>query len=294
MGDSIALGPLLLPLQAVLLVLATALALGLLSLLPEAPGAPRKRAESRLFRVLATGVIGARLGWVGLNWQAYAATPGAVLAFRDGGYSPAIGLICAASVLIVSAVRAVASSRAGSIADRRAPLSADIQLARRQLLLPGAAALLLIVLGQAGLALRAAAEVQPLPRLTLQTLDGVAYAFPPAPGRPQVINLWASWCGPCRREMPAFARVQARRPDVDFIYLNIGERRDEIDAFLRSLQQPLVPVVLDIDAQLPAQIAVRGYPTTLFLDAAGRLQRVRSGELSEASLQALLPAPSTP
>jgi hypothetical protein len=52
-------------------------------------------------------------------------------------------------------------------------------------------------------------------------------------------------------------------------------------------------VVLDIDAQLPAQIAVRGYPTTLFLDAAGRLQRVRSGELSEASLQALLPAPST-
>jgi thiol-disulfide isomerase/thioredoxin len=291
MGDSIALGPLLLPLQAVLLVLATALALGLLSLLPEAPGAPRKRAETRLFWVLASGVIGARLGWVGLHWQAYAATPGAVLAFRDGGYSPVIGLICAATLLVLSAVRAGVPRRESSDADA-VPSSLDhLRMARRQLLLPGAAALLLIVLGQAGLALRAAVDAQPLPRLTLRTLDGAAYAFPPSPGRPQVINLWASWCGPCRREMPAFARVQAQRPDVDFVYLNIGERREEIDAFVRSLQQPLAPIVLDVDAQLPAQIALRGYPTTLFIDAAGRLQRVRSGELSEASLQALLPAP---
>lgn len=295
MGDSIALGPLLLPLQAVLLVLASALALGLLSLLPDAPGAPRKRAETRLFWALAAGVIGARLGWVALHWPAYLAAPGAVLAFRDGGYSPAIGVAAAALALAVSVTRARLRQRSGQRSDVDTLVPADVRvladarLAQRQVLLPGAAALLLIVLGQAGLALRAAAEAQPLPRLALQTLDGAAYAFPPPPGRPQVINLWASWCGPCRREMPAFARVQAQRPDVEFVYLNIGERRGEIDAFLRSLRQPLAPVVLDVDAQLADMLRLRGYPTTLFVDATGRLQRVRSGELSEASLQALLP-----
>ena len=77
MPDSIALGPLLLPTQALLLLIATAAALGVLSLLRDAEPPLRARAEARLFIALVLGLLGARIGWILRHWQAYADSPGA-------------------------------------------------------------------------------------------------------------------------------------------------------------------------------------------------------------------------
>lgn len=349
--DSISLGPLLLPTQALLLVIATAAALGVLSLLRDGDTAGRSRAETRLFLALMIGVLGARLGWVAQHWQAYAESPWALLAFRDGGYQPWIGLALGGLAVGVMAYRAPAARRwrarvavravTGGIssavpsadqesaprtarpeahhdgvptaprpeADRDGasssaqsatrpfepasphPPAAEAQAAptRRQLLIPAAAGLLVLLTGQGLLELHARARATPLPTLDVQDMAGEPRKLPAGQGRPQVINLWASWCAPCRREMPAFARVQASRPDVDFVYLNIGESTAEISAFTRTLGAPLAPIWRDPESTVPERLQVRGYPTTFILDAEGRLLHRRSGELSEASLKALLP-----
>lgn len=330
MPDSISLGPLLLPTQALLLVLATAAALGVLGLLRDGDAAGRTRTEARLFIALALGVLGARLGWVVQHWQAYLESPWSLLAFRDGGYSPWLGVLTGTITVIVLALRIPAShaghatrfdeaqprasagevphpaamqepkpnaalpsgpeSRSSPAFDPYAFVTGPLRdPGRRQLLMPATVGLLVLLSGQALLEARARASVAPLPGLEVLDMAGDLRELPTGWGRPQVINLWASWCAPCRREMPAFARVQSQRPDIDFIYLNIGESVAEIAAFTRTLGAPLAPIWRDPAAAVPERLQVRGYPTTLILDAEGRLLHRRSGELSEASLKALLP-----
>jgi thiol-disulfide isomerase/thioredoxin len=315
MPDSIALGPLLLPTQAVLLVLAAAAALGVLALLPESEQARRSRSESRVFIALAIGVLGARAGWVARHWQAYSESPGALLAFRDGGYDPWVGLLTGAAAVVLMAARATAAGSrrvgeppvAGAVLEvlpEKPPSGAGaepsqihqvaraaIERSRRQLLFAAGAGLLVLTGGQLLLEHSARLRAVPLPRFDVLDLTGAPQRLPAAAGRPQVINLWGSWCSPCRREMPAFARVQAQRTDVDFVYLNIGESPAEIAAFTRTLSEPLTPILRDPNGAVAERLQVRGYPTTLILDGEGRLLHRRSGELSEASLKALLPPP---
>lgn len=311
MPDSITLGPLLLPTQALLIVVATALALGVLGLHRDNEPAVRARAETRLFIALAAGVLGARVGWIVQHWPAYAESPWAVLAFRDGGYLPWAGaLVCGAVVLVFawrwgraplqevateaviasvpSAERTTALEDAGAGAGaRHGPSAATGKRRFRLLLAPAAAGLGVFLAGQ--LLLEAGAKHEPLPSFEVFDTKGAPIQLAAAVGRPMVINLWASWCAPCRREMPAFARVQAQRLDVDFVFLNIGESLQEIEAFTRTLSAPLSPILRDPQGRVPARLEVRGYPTTLVLDGQGRLLHRRSGELSEASLKALLP-----
>lgn len=299
MQDSIALGPVLLPTQALLLIVAVAAALGVLGLLRESDQVTRSSIETRLFIALAIGVLGARLGWIARHWQAYADSPWAVLAFRDGGYAPWIGLLSGAIALMAMAAR-IASPTSGTRDHREAligqsnngvlaPLHHVAASPRLRLLMPAAAGGSILLAGQIALGLDARARQAPLPSFEVVDMAGVQQRLPAASGRPQVINLWASWCAPCRREMPAFARVQSQRPDIDFVYLNIGESTAEIKAFTRTLRTPLAPILRDPPGTVPERLQVRGYPTTLILDSKGRLLHRRSGELSEASLKALLP-----
>lgn len=286
-SDSIAVGPLLLPTQALLLVVATAAALGVLGLLRDAEPSSRAGAETRLFIALVAGVLAARLGWILQHWDVYAESPWAVLAFRDGGYLPWVGVLGGMGTVAVLLLRLPAPLGEGKNANAEGVATQARAVLRRQLSIPAGVAALVLAVGQ--LLLSVNARVEPLPEFEVLDLAGSAVRLPGGRGRPQVINLWASWCAPCRREMPAFARVQAQRPDVDFIYLNIGERVDEIVAFTRVLGVPLAPILRDPQGRVPERLEVRGYPTTLILDVEGRLVHRRSGELSEPSLKALLP-----
>jgi len=101
-----------------------------------------------------------------------------------------------------------------------------------------------------------------------------------------VVNLWASWCGPCRREMPAFTHAQALHPDVRFIFANQGETAETVTAFLKQENLRLNNVVLDPDRSWMTRFHSSGIPTTLFFDANGRLLSSRVGEMSEAALDA--------
>ncbi|MGE8681324.1 MAG: TlpA family protein disulfide reductase, partial [Achromobacter marplatensis] len=126
--------------------------------------------------------------------------------------------------------------------------------------------------------------------LAVQHIDGAPAALSAFHGKPTVINLWASWCPPCRREMPAFAKAQAANPDVNFVFLNQGEAPPDVAQFLAQHAPALRNVLLDPAGEASRKLSNRGLPATLFLDAQGRLVDLRVGELSTASLAQRLEA----
>lgn len=98
-------------------------------------------------------------------------------------------------------------------------------------------------------------------------------------GRPVVVNAWASWCDPCAREMPLFARAAVRfGRRVAFLGLNAGDKRPAAEAFLREHWVPY-PSYEDPDDRIARDIGVRvGLPTTVFYDRDGEVAYVKQGE----------------
>lgn len=123
-----------------------------------------------------------------------------------------------------------------------------------------------------------------MPALALPTLDGQTLDLIALRGKPTVLNLWATWCPPCAREMPVMAGAQSQNPSVNFVFVDQGESADQVAAWLSQRQLHLRNVVLDSSRQVGAAFDHAAYPTTLFFDAKGRLVATRIGELSAATL----------
>ncbi len=270
MNQSLQLGPLTLPF-ALLLALA-ALAIGMV-----AGRHLGRRAgidvEPLLWRLLAVGAIAARLAFVAQFQDAYLQAPLDILDIRDGGWTPLAGLVAAGIYAIAASLR-------------RAPLRQPLTAAL------GTVALVW-TLGT--LVLDATSnDVARLPALQLQSLAGQAVALTDFHGKPTVVNVWATWCPPCRREMPVLRQAQAERPDVHFVFVNQGESAPKVQAFLAAQQLPLRNVLLDPQGKARVELGHRALPTTLFYDAQGRLVDTRVGELSRATLAQRLPALPAP
>jgi thiol-disulfide isomerase/thioredoxin len=217
-----------------------------------------------LFLILGLGLLGARLAYVAGWWPQYAQQPLSILNIRDHGFDPLAGTLG----VIVAAL--LVGWRRPSL---RRPLAASVVI--------GIAAT-----GFAGLlAYKLTAQAQaPLPALQLGDLDGRAVDVESLRGQPTVINLWATWCGPCRREMPVLVEAQRTMPQVRFVFADQGESAGAVKQFLQAQPLTLQHVLIDENLQLSNYYNVRGYPTTLFIDARGRLRDTHIGELSRATL----------
>jgi thiol-disulfide isomerase/thioredoxin len=123
-----------------------------------------------------------------------------------------------------------------------------------------------------------------LPPLTLSSLEGRPVSLAGFAGKPTVVNLWATWCPPCRREMPALQQAQDANPDVNIVFVDQGEEPGAIAAFLDQTGLALRNVLVDPQSSAGATLGYSALPTTLFFDAQGRLAGVRIGELSQATL----------
>jgi len=144
------------------------------------------------------------------------------------------------------------------------------------------------VIGVAGLlALQnAATRVQPLPALQLQTLEGQAVPLQRfGEGRPAIVNLWATWCPHCVREMPVLAEAQRQYPDLDIVFLDQGEDGARVSRFLQRRGLALDNVLLDAKGEVGRHFGLRALPATLFYGRDGSLQDIRIGALSKATLQ---------
>ncbi|MGO4839168.1 TlpA family protein disulfide reductase, partial [Rhizobiaceae sp. 2RAB30] len=132
--------------------------------------------------------------------------------------------------------------------------------------------------------LTAGTEAIPLPETTFRTLAGEELALTSRTGRPIVMNLWASWCPPCRREMPMMADIAASSPDVAFVFANQGENPGQVGAYLDRERLELPLILLDRLSELGGHYKAPGLPATLFIGSDGVLADVHIGEISREIL----------
>jgi thiol-disulfide isomerase/thioredoxin len=107
--------------------------------------------------------------------------------------------------------------------------------------------------------------------LPMQSLDGGAVRLQDFAGKVVVLNFWATWCGPCKEEMPSLARLQEQfdLEQVRVVTITADVHPQGIKQFLSQLQIGL-PVLFDQDQELSRLFMVRGLPTTVVLSPDGR------------------------
>jgi peroxiredoxin len=106
----------------------------------------------------------------------------------------------------------------------------------------------------------------PLPSFELATVDGKTIEFSQLRGKVVVLNFWATWCGPCKEEMPALDRLsrQFDPRDVAILTITTEHERAGIQQFMKQLTSTL-PVLLDEQRDVSLAFMVRGLPTTVFI-----------------------------
>jgi cytochrome c biogenesis protein CcmG, thiol:disulfide interchange protein DsbE len=219
------------------------------------------------WRAAVATFVGARLGFVAPNAGDYAAAPWSVLAVWQGGFAPWWGVAAGAATTWLEA-RRHPSVRAAAPTIALAALLAWWLPAG--LLTPGPAASGVV-----------------MPALTLATLAGEPVALADA-GTPTIVNVWATWCPPCRRELPLFFAAAADTPDVRVLLVNQGEGPETVRRYLEAAGLPDDGVLLDGRNAVGSALRVAGLPTTFAFDARGRLVDLHVGELSAAGLRGLL------
>lgn len=272
---SISLGPVALPVPPLLLLLVVGAASWLATALharsgpATAPDKDPQAAGNAIFIAAGCALLGARLAHLALNADLFLAAPASAIDLRDGGWHAATGIAVGAVWLAWKAWR--------------------VPSLRRPLLVSALAGLSVWMAASMALGLR---NTAPMPALVLSPLDGGAPREMrlAAAGRPVVVNLWASWCGPCRQEMPTLAEAQQREARVGFLFVNQGESEATVRAYLASLRAPLREVLLDPGSSVGPAVGSRGLPTTLFYDAQGRLVDAHFGVLNAPALESRLRA----
>jgi len=134
---------------------------------------------------------------------------------------------------------------------------------------------------------------QRAPDFTVELLDGRTVSLSDFRGRPVLVNFWATWCGPCRKEMPDFQTVydlQGGEDEFVVLAVNFMEARSDVAAFTEGLGITF-PVALDPDGKINGDLyrsAIPGYPTSLLLDADGIIAAYFPRSLSGPELLAAL------
>ena len=107
-------------------------------------------------------------------------------------------------------------------------------------------------------------------------------------GKPYVVNLWASWCVPCRTEMPAFQRVRASLGgSVGFLGVNTRDREPSARSTIQNTAISY-PSVFDPDERVRRHVNARSLPATVFVGADGLIKKIHVGELTEDELRTLI------
>jgi len=258
---SVSLGPLSLSLGHVLLLGAFVLALVVGAISGRKHGVPIAGTLSDIFLV---SMVAARVGFVIQYFEYYQDNLWGIVDIRDGGFHIVAG------VLGAIALTAWKLWRHASI---RKPLSIAVATG---MLTWGSISLLVTLVESSS---------RSMPQSSFSLMDGTPVTLQEmAKGKPIVVNLWATWCPPCIREMPVLEQAQQENPDITFVFVNQGEYPETITQFMGQHKLSLNNVLTDTGASLGRTTGSQALPTTLFYDADGKQVNAHLGELSKASL----------
>jgi thiol-disulfide isomerase/thioredoxin len=266
--DVVKFGPLVLSVP-VLLVLAAFLTANGVAAFHRRRHGSQADAGPVIWNMMLFGALASRAVFVLRHHDIYLAKPLSALDIRDGGFDAGAGLI------VACVAAALATRRHAAL---RRPAMAAV--------LAGCA----VWFGGTLLAQLHAPPDAPLPEIAVRRLDGVEVPLRSYIGKPMVLNLWATWCPPCRREMPVLQAAQRAHPGVAFVFVNQGESAETVARFMAQQELRMANVLLDPAARTAARTGSPGYPATLFYDARGVLRLRHTGELSEATLREKLRA----
>ena len=135
-------------------------------------------------------------------------------------------------------------------------------------------------------------EVRPL--FSLQDAEGRSRQISEWDGRPLLINFWATWCAPCRREIPLLNQLRAERASAGFEVIGIAvDFRDDVIAYMRDTPVDY-PVLIGeqegLDVARAFGMETMGFPFTVFTDRQGRIVTVHVGELHGPQAEVILAA----
>lgn len=258
--NAVIIGPLALPAPAFITLIALFSAMLVYPWWQKRTGHPRR--DTPLWLIALSGLLGARLAFLWRYQEQYSSVS-AMFDVRDGGWwwpGAALALPVAAWLL-------------WRHPDHR----------RGLLLAIGAAGLSAVLILTILLGLRTPRA--PLPDIALRSLQGEPVSLNAlTSGQLTLINLWASWCPPCRREMPVLAAAQAHYPSVRIVLANQGERASPVRRYLTEQGLHFNFMVMDPQSLLGQYAGSTGLPLTLLVDAHGNELARHFGPLSEASL----------
>ena len=258
MGSAIAIGPLMMAVDRGLAVLCIVVFLGLTTL----AGRFRfPRVSTVATSAIVAGLVAARIGYVAAHWASYVEAPLSIFAVWQGGFSAITGIIGAAATLAFQLGR----TRALAVGWGALAIAGGLWFTLQALIPP-------VTYG-------------PFPyHLTLTTPSGAPLPLARFRGRPFVVNLWATWCGPCRRELPMLDAAATRNRDVPILLADQGEAPAIVTGFLTREGIGVSNVALDPARGLSQALEVAGYPATAFVAADGTIVQLQLGELSRAAL----------
>jgi len=136
-----------------------------------------------------------------------------------------------------------------------------------------------LLLLAAGLTAGATAPApSPAPDFSLPARDGGEVRLSSLKGQVVMINFWATWCGPCRKEMPLLEQLQAKYGPLGFTLLGVNVEPDSAaaTAWLKSVPVSF-PILFDTRNAVAESFGVQGMPSSVFVDRAGRVRYVHRG-----------------
>ena len=127
---------------------------------------------------------------------------------------------------------------------------------------------------------------QPAPDFTVEVIDGETFTLSEARGRPVVVNLWASWCAPCREEIPYISAFATANPDVTVVGVAVEDAEQAARDFAGEIgaSYPLALGTNDFEDAYPNI----GLPTTYIVDENGTITNIHNGIVTEETLTDLM------
>lgn len=123
-------------------------------------------------------------------------------------------------------------------------------------------------------------DATPAPALRLSDMDGQEYDLGASRGRWVFVHFWATWCVPCRYEIPAIQRMAERLQGtpLEIVLVNTAETEDQVFSFLGAVAPDLLGTLMDRDGAVTARWQPRGLPTTFLVDPDGIVRFVALGD----------------
>lgn len=115
-------------------------------------------------------------------------------------------------------------------------------------------------------------QPEPAPNFTLEDVQGNIHSLSEYRGKVIILNFWATWCRPCRKEMPSMQRAWEQVRDQGVVLLAVDWKEDKEMVAMFLEKYPIdFPIPMDKDGSLAADLGVRGLPTTFVIDPQGQV-----------------------